>query len=141
MVFTCAIRKIPVVKTPEEEVRQGFLHSMIHSWGYPPSLIRVEVGLQDLLPGISLNKIPKRRLDIVAFYPSGCTLKPLLLVECKEGCISEKAKVQVRGYNYFVQAPFIVLVSKHHFECILVPNTPFREIPSYENLISILPKM
>jgi len=66
------VRKKYVKITPEEWVRQHFLHFMINQLGYPKTLIKVESGM-------TYNRRSKRT-DIVAYSSEA---KPLMLVECK----------------------------------------------------------
>lgn len=99
----CSIRKIPIVSTPEEEVRQALLRYMIDQAGYPPQLISVEVSLSSFLS----QAVPDRRADVLVFAPS--SLKPLMLIECKATPLNAVALRQVLGYNHFVKAPWVVL--------------------------------
>src|SRR6478609_2076005 len=71
------IRRKFVTLTPEEWVRQHFIHLLITEYGYPKSLFAVETGLQ-------YNTLSKRT-DIMVL--SGESL-PFLLVECKAPFIS-----------------------------------------------------
>src|SRR5690606_27113443 len=66
------IRKKFVVLTPEEWVRQHFVHYMIGHLRYPRALINVETGL-------AYNQLRKRS-DIVLYDRTG---KPWMIVECK----------------------------------------------------------
>lgn len=105
--MTCLIRKTPVVLTPEEKVRQALLHLMVHSLLYPPSLISVEIELASI-PSIPSGNLPRRRADIIVFSPQ---VLPLLLIECKAVPMTHAAIDQLVGYNFFVQAPYIVLAN------------------------------
>lgn len=99
-------RRIWVVETPEEKVRQNCLTLLTKELGYPASLIAVEKSLKEL---IQIARPPLRRADILCFCPSG---KPLLLIECKAVNITEAMKRQLKGYNYYLQAPYVALVNK-----------------------------
>jgi hypothetical protein len=66
------IRKKYVVLTPEEWVRQHFLHYLTDSLKYPRSLIRIETGLQ--------KNVLQKRTDILIHDRSG---KAWMVVECK----------------------------------------------------------
>ncbi len=103
------IRRKLLKKTPEEVVRQSFVHYLVHEKGFPRTSITVEKALRTL-PFIKQNEgsIPNRRLDILCFDLEKGT--PLLVVECKEGSITSKDLQQVHGYNTFIKAPFIALV-------------------------------
>lgn len=94
--------------TPEEKVRQALLHFMIHSLGYPASLIGVEVSLTSL-PFFSQSRRPQRRADIIVFTND---IKPLLLIECKATSLTKAHMRQAVGYNLFVKAPYITLANQ-----------------------------
>lgn len=94
-----------VVETPEEIVRQSCLKLMVEELGYPSGLIAVEKTLKELLNSASP---PLRRADILAFSPLG---EPLLLIECKAVPLTLAMQRQVRGYNFYIKAPFIALVN------------------------------
>ncbi|MEI6531687.1 MAG: type I restriction enzyme HsdR N-terminal domain-containing protein [Chlamydiota bacterium] len=94
-----------VVETPEEIVRQSCLKLMVEELGYPSSLIAVEKSLKELL---KTSKPPLRRADILVFSLSG---EPLLLIECKAVPLTLAMQRQVRGYNYYIKAPFIALIN------------------------------
>lgn len=98
----CQIRKISVVATPEEVVRQALLHYMIFQAGYPPELMSLEVHIPSFK-----QKAPIRRADILVFAPS--SLNPLMLIECKAVPLNDDALRQALGYNHFIGAPWIVL--------------------------------
>ena len=66
------IRKRYVVLTPEEWVRQHFIHFLIENKGYPAQLIAVEKEIQ--VCGM------KRRFDLVCYDRQA---NPYLIVECK----------------------------------------------------------
>ena len=80
------IRKKYIVLTPEEWVRQHFIHYLLHELKYPRSLVKIEGGL-------SYNTLSKRS-DIVVFDRDG---RPWMLVECKspEFKLSEKSDLTV----------------------------------------------
>src|SRR5690349_17670706 len=100
------IRKKWIKATPEEKVRQKWLHHFVHSLGFPKELIAVEKDLKDL-PQLVAKEVPDRRVDILCYGRRvDSSFFPLLLVECKEKG-GTFAKEQVIGYNAFVQAPFV----------------------------------
>jgi len=88
------IRKKFLVLTPEEWVRQHFVHFLIEHKKYPASLIKMESGLR--------YHERKKRSDIVVFSRE---MQPYLLVECKapEVKITEKTFSQIT--NYYSQFP------------------------------------
>lgn len=81
--------------------------------GYSKELMAVEKELSELShldPALRL-KVPKRRIDLLCFAKEGSLLIPLLLVECKAVPLTERMKRQVMGYNYYVKARHVALVS------------------------------
>ncbi len=101
------IRKKYIQLTPEEWVRQHFVHLLINHKGYPKSLISVEKQL-------TINRL-KKRTDIVVYNNLGL---PHLIVECKSPSIKINQTVfdQITRYNSNLQAKYLVLTNGlHHF--------------------------
>ena len=96
------IRKKYFVLTPEEWVRQHFIHYLIAELKYPKSLFRIESSL-------TYNKLQKRS-DILVFNRDA---KPWMLIECKSPDIklSQKAFNQVAVYNMTVNAKFVAVTN------------------------------
>jgi predicted type IV restriction endonuclease len=96
------IRKKHIVLTPEEWVRQHFIHYMINDLKYPKSLFRIEGSL-------TYNKLQKRS-DILVRDREG---KPWMLVECKSPSIklTQRAFNQIAVYNMTVGAKFIAVTN------------------------------
>ncbi|MBS0626894.1 MAG: type I restriction enzyme HsdR N-terminal domain-containing protein [Verrucomicrobia bacterium] len=133
------IRKIWVSETKEEKVRQNLIKKMITKLSYPRELLSVERSLAELSNHSLKRKIPTRRVDITSFAKNGSTLYPLLVIECKESKeLTEGALAQVRGYNYFIKAPFIA-VAYPEGELFGYPAKEgfayLSYIPSYQELI------
>lgn len=103
------IRKKYIVLTPEEWVRQHFLHHLI-SLGYPKSLFRIESSLK-------YNKLQKRS-DILVHDRTG---KAWMLVECKspEIKLTQKAFNQVSVYNMSIGAKYLVVTNGMVVFCCL----------------------
>jgi len=100
------IRKKFVILTPEEWVRQHFLHFLITE-KYPKSLIKIEGGL-------SFNELRKRS-DIVIYTRDG---NPWMIVECKNPLIpiDQATLRQVATYNTTLKASFIAVTNgMQHF--------------------------
>ena len=95
------IRKKYVFLSPEEWVRQHFIHYLISS-GYLRSLISIENQLK-------LNKRNKRA-DIVAYDTSG---SPFLLVECKAPNVKlgQTTIEQAAQYNQSKRAPYLAVTN------------------------------
>lgn len=104
-----SVRKQFVVLTPEEWVRQHFIHFLHKVKGYPLTLMGVEYALQ-------YNGMDKRA-DIICFKKDG---KPSLLVECKSANVSITQKVfdQIARYNFNLKVPYLVVTNGlEHFCC------------------------
>ncbi len=89
--------------TPEENVRQTFLHALVEQFGYPQSLIGVEV---PIAVGAGVDK----RCDAVVYSRS---LQPLMLIEFKapEVAITQTTLDQAAVYNTTVHAPYLILAN------------------------------
>jgi predicted type IV restriction endonuclease len=104
------IRKKYVVLTPEEWVRQHFVHFLINDLKYPKTLFKVESGLK-------FNTLSKRS-DILIHDREG---KPWMLVECKSPDIklTQKAFNQVAVYNMTIGAKYLAVTNGMvHFCCV-----------------------
>ena len=94
------IRKKYLLLTPEEWIRQHWIHFLIEEKKYPRSLIAVEMPLK-------VNRLEKR-CDIVVYGKNG---KPQLIVECKSGSIKMSQKVfeQIARYNLTLRVKYLVV--------------------------------
>lgn len=99
----CPFRRKYVTATPEEHVRQTFLHALVEQFGYPQSLIGVEV---PIAVGAGVDK----RCDAVVYSRS---LQPLMLIEFKapEVAITQTTLDQAAVYNTTVHAPYLILAN------------------------------
>ena len=97
-----SIRKSYFLLTPEEWVRQHFLHLLLNHYHYPKSLIKVETGLR-------YNKLLKRS-DIIIYDREG---NPFLLVECKSADqkIDQAAFDQAALYNMTIKARYMAITN------------------------------
>ena len=113
------IRKKYLVLTPEEWVRQNFVHYLIHHLKYPKSLFRVERSL-------TYNKLQKRS-DIVVHNRMG---KPWLLIECKAPDIklTQKAFNQVAVYNMTIGAQYVGVTNGMVQYCFETSKESGREV-------------
>ena len=121
------IRKRWVRLTPEEWVRQHFLHYMTGTLGFPPSLIAVEAEIR-------YNNMPKR-FDLLAYNSSG---KPVMVVECKAPSVEITQAVfdQAAMYNMTVEAAYLAVTNGlTHYACridhVKRSYEFLREIPSF----------
>ena len=96
------IRKIWVLLTEEEWVRQNFVNYLITKLHYPSTIIALE-------KEILLNDL-KKRFDILVYDKNH---RPWMLVECKEPKLklSEDVLQQVLRYNISVPVEYIVITN------------------------------
>ena len=97
-----SIRKIWVVLTEEEWVRQNFIGYLVQELKYPAALIAVE-------KEIHLGEL-KKRFDVLVYNANHL---PWMLIECKapEVSLSESVINQALRYNISVPVPFIVITN------------------------------
>lgn len=134
------VRGVAIRATPEEQIRQKVLKMLIEDLFFPKEYIVVEKALSEL-PHLKEKRAPKRRLDILCYFPAQDQLLPLLLIECKKSGLRNQAFTQVSGYNYWIEAPFVAVANQ---ECIFVKyldivshEVVIREgLPSYQDLIA-----
>ena len=96
------LRKKYLLLTPEEWVRQHFVHYLINEQRYPKALMKIEGGL-------TFNSLSKRS-DIVVYSREG---SPWMLVECKapDQKLRQATIDQAATYNHTLRAPFIVITN------------------------------
>jgi len=121
------IRKKYVVLTPEEWVRQNFLHFLIDHKKYPVSLIAVEKQLK-------INNLSKRT-DILIFDKNA---QPDIIVECKAPSvrISQDTFDQIARYNLNLKAKYLIITNglQHYFAKIDQKEKKYeflKDIPEY----------
>jgi hypothetical protein len=121
------IRKIFVVLTPEEWVRQHVIHYLKTELEYPLSLINVEKQL--LLHNM------RKRYDVVVYNPDGSIH---LIVECKAPDIPIDQAVfdQIARYNYSLNASYLMVTNGlKHYYCSIDYETEsyiyLKELPFY----------
>ena len=122
------LRKKYMVLTPEEWVRQHFVHFLIDKKNYPTSLIALEKQL-------TINN-RKKRTDILVFNSEGT---PEIIVECKAPSIkiTQDTFDQIARYNLKLQANFLIVTNGlEHFYCKMdFENETYiflKEIPDYK---------
>lgn len=106
-----SLRNKWVHATPEEIVRQKWIHYMIHELHYPKHSLIVEKALSELVDTASFTTIPKRRFDLVCMQKVGGTIQPILLMEFKSIPLKENAIEQILGYNFFFHAKYICIAN------------------------------
>ena len=98
-----------MICTPEEWVRQHFIHYLVNYRKIPIGLISSEFSL-------NYNGILKRA-DIVVFKKN---TEPILIVECKAPNINlnQKTIFQIAQYNFKLNAKYLCLTNGlDHFYC------------------------
>ena len=124
------VRKAYVALTPEEWVRQHFIHFLIEKKGYPQGLLANEVQL-------NLNGM-KKRCDSVLFDK---TLRPRLTIEYKAPTveITQKVFTQISNYNLVMKVDYLIVSNGLlHYCCKIDYNEQsyhfLEEIPDYSLL-------
>ncbi len=92
------LRKQYLVLTPEEWVRQHFIHFLMNEKGIPSTMLKQEAKL-------TYHKLEKWA-DILVYNQS---LKPMLLIECKASTDSLNQDVfhQLITYNHVLAVPYL----------------------------------
>lgn len=124
------LRKKYVALTPEEWVRQHFVHFLIEHKGYPAGLLANEV--QVMLNGT------KKRCDTVLY---GRSLNPRMIVEYKapEIEITQSVFDQITRYNMVLKVDYLIVTNGiRHYCCrIDYPSKTYAflpDIPAFPDL-------
>ena len=124
------IRKKYLVNTPEEWVRQNFIHFLMREKKYPASLIAIEKGLK-------LNELQKRA-DAVIYDTNG---EAIVLIEFKAPKIkiTEATFEQISRYNMVFKVPYLIVSNGLNHYCCKINFTDnsfefIKEIPEYNQL-------
>jgi hypothetical protein len=122
------LRRKYVFLTPEEWVRQHFVHLLIQEYQYPKALLKNEGGL-------TYNRLSKRT-DIVVYDREG---KPFLVIECKGANIeiSQSTFEQAAQYNYTLKAPYLAVTNGLKYYCVAIDHVNKRftflaDLPPFE---------
>lgn len=107
------IRKKFVSLTPEEWVRQHFIHLLISHYGYPKSLFAIETGMK-------YHTLAKRT-DIMVLSNESL---PFLLVECKAPFIpvNELTFAQISRYNFTLRPAYLAVTNGMSHYCFKVSD-------------------
>ena len=124
------LRKCHVALTPEEWVRQHFVHYLLNHKGYPQTLMGNEVA-------ITLNGT-KLRCDTVVYDRS---LKPRVIIEYKAASvkITKDVFAQVARYNLTLKVDYLIVSNGLQHYCCKMDYTNnsytfLQEIPDYEKI-------
>ena len=124
------LRRKYVALTPEEWVRQHFVHYLTEHKGYPPTLLANEVEL----------RIGEKRLrcDTVLYTRE---LQPRMIIEYKASTVTITQRVfdQIASYNLMLQADYLVVSNGLQHYCYKLDKEHqkflfLEQIPNYENL-------
>ncbi|MDD5783644.1 MAG: type I restriction enzyme HsdR N-terminal domain-containing protein [Prevotella sp.] len=124
------LRRRHVALTPEEWVRQHFVHFLVEYKGYPKGLLANEVEL-------SVGE-KNLRCDSILYDPS---LKPRMIVEYKAPSVVVTQKVfqQIATYNLLLHVDYLVVSNGLTHYCVKMDydNQKYLfldDIPDYKNL-------
>ena len=124
------LRRRHVALTPEEWVRQHFVHFLVEHKGYPKGLLANEVEL-------SVGE-KNLRCDSILYDPS---LKPRMIVEYKAPSVVVTQKVfqQIATYNLILHVDYLVVSNGLTHYCVKMDydNQKYLfldDIPDYKNL-------
>lgn len=115
--------------TPEEWVRQHFVHFLIDYKHYPQSLMRTENGLK------LFNTV--KRSDIVIYNRNA---EAVALVECKapEVKITQSTFDQIARYNIHFNARILMVTNGIDTYCVRIGNDGsyqfIQDIPDYKDI-------
>ena len=125
-----SIRKKYLIHTPEEWVRQNFIHYLIHEKGFASSLIAIEKGLK-------LNEL-QNRADAVVYDKNA---QPIVLIEFKAPHvkINQETFEQIARYNRIFKVPYLVVTNGMNHYCAKIDFNSnsfefLKEIPTYQEL-------
>jgi hypothetical protein len=128
----CVLRRKYIKNTPEEWVRQHFIHYLINKLNYP-------VGLMASEKMVKYNGMSKR-CDIVSFSNE---LKTIMIVECKAPKIklTEDVFYQIAKYNFTLKAPLLILTNglQHIVAHVDVENNEVKyleELPVFKDALN-----
>lgn len=126
------LRKKYLVLTPEEWVRQHFIHFLIEHKNYPPTLLANEIKLT-----VGEKVL---RADSVLYTRE---LKPKMIIEYKAPHIPITQKVfdQISIYNMLLHVDYLIVSNgMQHFVCKMDYESKkyvfLEDIPSYDDLLT-----
>lgn len=124
------LRRKYVALTPEEWVRQHFVHFLIGHKGYPPALLANEIELR--------SGSKRLRCDSVLYDSS---LRPRMIIEYKAPTVAIQQKVfdQISVYNMLLHVDYLVVSNGLNHYCCRMDYANHRyvflhEIPDYQEL-------
>jgi hypothetical protein len=126
------LRKSYVALTPEEWVRQHFIHYLMTTKNYPASLMANEIS-------INLNNI-KLRCDTV-IYDKNLTPRAIIEYKAPGVTITKNTFSQISRYNLALKVDYLIVSNglKHYcckMDYAANSYTFLQEIPDYKTIIS-----
>lgn len=124
------IRRRYVALTPEEWVRQHFVHFLLEHKGYPQALMANEVQVE-------LNGM-KKRCDTV-LYKRDLTARMIVEYKSPEVGITQKVFNQITRYNIVLKVDYLIVTNGlQHYCCRMNYEqgnyTFLQDIPDYQSL-------
>lgn len=124
------IRRRYVALTPEEWVRQHFVHFLLEYKGYPQALMANEVQVE-------LNGM-KKRCDTV-LYKRDLTARMIVEYKAPEVGITQKVFNQITRYNIVLKVDYLIVTNGlQHYCCRMNYEqgnyTFLQDIPDYQSL-------
>lgn len=124
------IRHRYVVLTPEEWVRQHFVHFLLEHKGYPAALLANEVQVQ-------LNST-KKRCDTV-LYRRDLTARMIVEYKSPKVVITQKVFDQITRYNMVLKVDYLIVSNGLQHYCCRIDYahnsyTFLQDIPDYQSL-------
>lgn len=124
------IRRRYVALTPEEWVRQHFVHFLLEHKGYPQALMANEVQVE-------LNGM-KKRCDTV-LYERDLTARMIVEYKAPEVGITQKVFNQITRYNIVLKVDYLIVTNGlQHYCCRMNYEqgnyTFLQDIPDYQSL-------
>ena len=122
----CPWRHRWVRLTPEEWVRQQFLHRLVEQLDYPAALIAVEMPIR-------VGEVQKR-CDAVVYDRQ---MQPLVLIEFKAETVplTQKTLDQAIVYNRQLEVPYLILHNGPQTICVHGKNHIITGLPRYADLL------
>ncbi|MDR3267874.1 MAG: type I restriction enzyme HsdR N-terminal domain-containing protein [Tannerella sp.] len=124
------LRQKNVILTPEEWVRQHFVHYLTEEKQYPKELLANEVS-------ITWEHL-SRRCDTVVY---NCYLEPLVIIEYKAPSVPVTQKVfeQIARYNFSLRVEYLMVSNGLEHYCCRIDYAKatcsyLKEIPAYDVL-------
>lgn len=128
------LRRRYVTLTPEEWVRQHFIHYLIDHQSYPAGLMANEVSIR--MPG---NYHNTRRCDTVLYHKQDCV--PQMLIEYKAPTVRLTQAIfnQVFAYNSVLRVPYLIMSNGLQHICLQLDYDTLTyhtlpAVPHYEDL-------